>query len=156
MALYPAGLIRRSLRASHGDTPRSKVQILHPLPHPYPLSSNLAKNMKSLSFFNPSLRQMVYYWCSLNVNGNWIDIELISALHREIVIKYNDEPVATGKLGFWSGRGEFNFVVHEDEGKIHYFVEIFPVFHNRAIGISVSRNGVPICVVHRDRRLHQQ
>lgn len=99
---------------------------------------------------------MVFYWFSVNVNGNWIDMELKSRLSREIVIKYNDKPVATGKLEFWSGRGNLDFIVEEDGVNVHYFVEIFSVYQGRASGLSVSRNGVTIFVTHRDRRISHQ
>jgi len=131
-----------------------RTKILHPLPLLLCFCKAFANDE---GFISPqyTVSKMVLHLFSLNVNENWIDLELNRAWRNEVVIKYNDEPVITEKLGFSSTEGEFEFIVLEEGTEVRYFVQL--VLENEVWRTYVTRNGNPLLVTYGNpKKIRQQ
>ena len=106
--------------------------------------------MKDLFPSRRTSEQMMEYGFSLNVNGNWIDLEYSSGWNWIVTIKYNDEPVLTEKIRGTSGRGEFEFDAVEENTEVRYYIEM--VLLGERWEFYVTRNGIPILATSRNRR----
>ena len=93
---------------------------------------------------------MKWLYFSLKTNENWIDFEIEGRWSKTVIIKYNEEAVVTEKIGMSLSWQTFEFVIVEEDSDVHYSIEVKPMW--RLVSFTVTRNGIPLLVTHKDRR----
>lgn len=94
---------------------------------------------------------MTWHWLSINVNEKWIDFEVKGLWNKTVIIKYDDKPVITEKIGILLNRRKFDFDIVEEDSSVHYSIEVFPVYNT--LGFTVLRNGTPLLVTNQNREV---